>query len=247
MQADNTESHGGYTLRVRGEIIEKLKLMQAKKCLLSAQPDGKDSSFVTTIVQVMPERGLVVMDVSENPGLNQPLLAARQVVFRGQVDGIPSRFTLAGLAEATLNGQSVLAAPIPDSLYWPQKRKLYRVAIPAAVRARCIVGLDDTSVEFGIADISVSGLSLIDKDERLDGSFPVGHIFEGCRLIVPGRDEAMLGLEVRNKVAVTRANRPAGQRVGCAFRGISRGFETSLQKFIYEIELEKKRRESASR
>ncbi|HYE38033.1 flagellar brake protein [Methylocaldum sp.] len=247
MQADTIESHGGYTLKGRSEIIETLKLIQKKKCLLSAQPSGKNLSFVTTIVQVMPERELVVMDLSENFGLNQQLLAAQEVVFSGQVEGIQSRFTLAKLTEATLNGQTVLAAPIPDSLYWRQQRKFYRVTIPVAMPAKCVVKLDDMPAEFGIADISLSGLALVDKTNRLNDSFAMGHILEECTLILPGHGEVKLGLEVRNKVAMTWANPPAGQRVGCIFRGTSRNFEISLQKFIYEIELQKKRQESVSR
>jgi c-di-GMP-binding flagellar brake protein YcgR len=247
MPADTNESQGPYVLIGRGEIIETLKLMQSKKCLLSAQPDGKSLSFVTTVVQVMPEKGLVVMDLSENSSVNQQLLAAQQVVFRGQVDGIQSRFTLTRLAEATLNGQTVLAAPIPDSLYWRQQRRFYRVAIPVAMPAKCVVKLDDKPVEFGIADISLSGLALIDKTNRLGDSFSVGQILEECRLILPGHGDVTLGLEVRNKVAMTWINPPVGQRVGCVFRGASRNFEISLQKFIYEIELQKKRQESVSR
>ncbi|WP_133716631.1 flagellar brake protein [Methylocaldum gracile] len=247
MPADTSESQGGYVLKSRGEIIEKLKLMQTKKCLLSTLPDGSGLSFVTTVVQVMAEKGLVVMDLSENASVNRQLLAAQQVAFRGQVDGIQCRFALTKLTEATLNGQTVLAAPIPDSLYWRQQRTFYRVAIPVAMPAKCVVRLDDMPAEFGIADISLSGLALIDKANRLGDLFSVGHILEECRLILPGHGEMMLGLEVRNKVAMTWANPPVGQRVGCVFRGASRNFEISLQKFIYEIELQKKRQESVSR
>jgi|GEM_PF-1519719 len=247
MPADTIESHAGYTLKGRGDIIEKLKLIQAKKCLLTAQPDGKSLSFVTTVVQVMPEKGLVVLDLSENSSVNQQLLTAQQVVFRGQVDGIQCRFALTKLTEATLNGQTVLAALIPDALYWRQQRTFYRVAIPVAMPVKCVLRVNDKPGEFGIADISLSGLALIDKTDRLGDSFAIGHIFEECRLILPGHGEMTLGLEVRNKVAMTWANPPVGQRVGCIFRGTSRNFDISLQKFIYEIELQKKRQESVSR
>lgn len=247
MPADIKESPGGYVLRSRGEIIEKLKLMQTKKCLLSAQPDGKSLSYVTTVVEVMPEKGLVVLDQSGNPAVNQTLLAAEQVVFRGQVDGIQSRFVLTGLVEAILNGQTVLAAAIPDSVYWRQQRKFYRVAIPVAMPAKCVIGLDGKREEFAIADISLSGLALIDKAHRIGDSFAVGCILEDCRLILPGHGEVMLGLEVRNKVPMTWANPPTGQRVGCVFRGVGRNFEVILQKFIYAVELQKKRQDGLSR
>ncbi|BBA34155.1 flagellar brake protein YcgR [Methylocaldum marinum] len=247
MPADSNETQGAYLLKGRGEILEKLKLMQAKKCLLSAQTDGAGSGFVTTVVQVMPEKGLVVLDPSENADTNRQMLAAPRVVFRGQVDGIQSSFVLTGLIEANLNEQTVLAAAIPDALYWRQRRKFYRATIPVAMPAKCVVSLDGQPAEFGIADISVSGLALIDKICRLGDAYPVGHILEECRLILPGHGETMLGLELRNKAAVTWGNSPIGQRVGCLFRGAGRNFEARLQKFIYDVELLKKRQDGVMR
>lgn len=247
MQADSIENQGGYLLKDRSEIIEKLRLMQAKKCLLSAQPDGKGSSFVTVVVQVMPEKELVVVDSSGSADVDRQLLGAQRTVFAGQVAGVRSRFTLTGLVGATLSGQTVLAAPIPDALYWRQQRTFYRVAIPLAMPAKCVLRLDDEPAEFGIADISLSGLALTDKTHRLGDAFAVGHILEGCRLILPGHGEVTLGLEICNKVATARVRPPAGQRVGCLFLGAGRNFEVMLQKFIYEVELQKKRQGGLSR
>lgn len=247
MPAEISEIPDVDVLRSRGEIIEKLKLMQTKKCLLSAQPDGRNLGYMTTVVQVMPEKGLVVMDLSENPGINQTVLAAQKVAFRGQVDGIPSRFVLTGLVEATLNGQTVLVAAIPDSLYWRQRRKFYRVAIPIAIPAKCVLSVDGKREEFAVADISLSGLALIDKAHRLGDPFAAGHLLENCRLVLPQHGELPLSLEIRNKAPLTSANSPAGQRVGCAFRCTGRNFEVILQKFIYEVELHKKRQDDLSR
>lgn len=247
MSADISEIPDIHILRSRGEIIDKLKLMQTKKSLLSAQPDGRSLSYMTTVVQVMPEKGLVVMDLSENPGINQTVLAAQKVTFRGQVEGVPSRFVLTGLVEATLNGQTVFVAAIPDSLYWRQRRTFYRVAIPIAIPAKCVLDVDGKREEFAVADISLSGLAMIDKAHRLGDSFAVGHLLEDCRLVLPQHGELTLGLEIRNKAPMTGANPPTGQRVGCAFRGTGRNFEVILQKFIYEVELHKKRQDDLSR
>jgi hypothetical protein len=56
MDTSPSNEHAGYLLRSRFEILEKLKFLQKKRCLLTAKAKNASSSFVTAIVQVMPEK-----------------------------------------------------------------------------------------------------------------------------------------------------------------------------------------------
>lgn len=243
MTGEHNEQAGGYTLGARGDILEKLNLMQKKKSLLTVQPDGCASTYLATIVQVMPDKGLVVFETSANETTNRQMLEADRSVFTAQVDGIRSRFILDKVNEATLNGQTVFAAPLPETLFWLQQRKCYRVVIPLALPVRCLIPLHEGTVEFGVIDLSISGLALNDKAMKIADPIGPDRILQPCTLVLPGHGDLSISLEVRNKVPMTWANPPVGQRVGCEIQGLGRAGETHLQKFIYEVELQKKRQD----
>jgi c-di-GMP-binding flagellar brake protein YcgR len=247
MPTETAEEHPGYTLHGRGDIIEKFRLMQKKRCLMTAHREDSRVNLITAVVEVLPEKGLVAFDVSANEALNRRFAAAGPVVFIGQVDGVKSRFAVDGLNAATLRGQSVLAASLPESLYWQQQRKYYRVAPPMNMPVKCKVALAGVWHEFEVYDLSISGLALCDRRQRLGEAIEIGYLLEQCVLEVPGHGELRLVLEVRDKVPLVRALPPGGQRVGCAFHSLGRSAEVHLQKFVFEVELQKRRQSSLLR
>ncbi len=247
MQIESTEEHAGYTLRGIGDIIEKFRLMQRKRCLVTAHHQDSKINLVTAIVEVLPDKQLVVFDVSANEALNRRFAEAEQVVFTAQVEGVKSRFSVDKLTEAVLHGQPVFAAPIPEALYWHQQRKFYRVAIPLSLPVKCQLPVEGHRIEFGVYDLSIGGLALYDKHGRIGAAIEIGFLLEDCTLSIPDHGEFRLGLEVRNKNPMARAHPPVGQRVGCAFHGLTRAGEIHLQKFIFEVELLKKRQDSLVR
>ncbi|BBL75274.1 flagellar brake protein [Methylomagnum ishizawai] len=247
MHTESIEDHVGYTLRGQGEILEKLRLMQRKRCLVTAHHQDSKANLVTAIVEILPERGWIVFDMGSNEAVNRQFAKARPLVFMAQVEGVRSQFVVEGLTETTWRGEPVFAAPLPQSLFWHQQREFYRVAIPLAMPVKCRVGLEGGAVEFGVYDLSLSGLSLSDKNARIGAALEVGHTLEACKLSIPSQPEIPVNLEIRNKIPQVRPDRPQAQRVGCAFRGLGRGAETQLQKFIFEVELWQKRLGAAAR
>lgn len=242
MQSNSPEHTAldSYTLHGRGEILEKLNLMRKKKCLLTVQVPHEESGYATTILHVLRDKGLLVLDESENPAVNQKLLAAEKLVVNTTVDGIRSRFMLEQLTAATWQGQSVFAAPLPEALFWMQQRKYFRVPIPYSMFLTCRIPLQEGIQEFRVLDLSIGGLALHDKSLLIGEGFEDGHIFEACNLILPDHGDIRIGLEMRYKMPMSANTPHAGQRIGCAFHGLSVQGEILLQKFVYEAELQKR-------
>lgn len=241
MPIETVEDHQGYTLRGKGDIVEKLRLMLQKRCLVTAHHQGSKANLVTAIVAVMPEKDLVVFDVGASDSLNRQFAKAGPLVFTAQVDGVRSRFVVEGLIEASLRGEPVFAAPLPESLFWHQQRKFYRVLIPMALPVKCQLALAGDQLEFAVYDLSISGLALCDKYARIGEGIETGLLLKECKLWVPQHGDIPMALEVRNKLPQARLNPPLGQRVGCAFHDLSPGAEIHLQRFIFEMELRLKR------
>lgn len=240
-QEDQKELFESYNLKGKGEILEKLRLMEKHKVLLTAVPSGESSGFLTTIVKLIPEKGLMALDVSGNKNLNDRLLEAKGLTFSAQVDGISARFVVEAINEATLNGQSVFAVPIPTSLYWLQRRRYYRVPIPYSMTVKCLVPLAEGKMgEFSVLNVSLHGLALMDRYGQFDRDLEVGQVFTDCKLDLPGLSDEHFALEVRNKLVTAADAHHTGLRVGLAFRGTTRSFEIHMQRFMYELEIQKK-------
>lgn len=247
-QTDHKTLFETHSLRGQGEILEKLRLMEKHNILLTAVAGGENSGFLTTIVKIIPEKGLVALDVSANKSLNERLLGADGITFSAQVDGIVARFVADRCSEATLNGQSVFAIPIPQSLYWLQRRRYYRVPIPYARIVKCHVPLPSGQIgEFSVLNVSLLGLALMDRVGHFAGGVEIGDVFVSCKLDLPGLSDEQFALEVRNKLETAADVHHAGLRVGFAFQGTSRNFEIQMQKFMYELEIQKKQAENLIR
>jgi c-di-GMP-binding flagellar brake protein YcgR len=247
-QSDHKTLFETYSLKGKGEILEKLRMMEKYKILLTAVPAGENNGFLTTIVKVIPEKGMVALDVSANASLNKQVSGAEGITFSAQVDGIVARFAADRCVEATLNGQSVFAIPIPQSLYWLQRRRCYRVAIPYSKSVKCHVPLASGQIaEFSVLNVSLFGLALMDRMGHFTGGVEVGDVFVSCKLDLPGFADERFALEVRNKLETAADAHHTGLRVGCAFRGQSRNFEIQMQKLMYELEIQKKQSENLTK
>ncbi|OQX20557.1 MAG: hypothetical protein BWK76_00640 [Desulfobulbaceae bacterium A2] len=241
MQAEQAEPQGRYRLRSRNEILEKLTLVCEKKCQLRAKLKGIPVPFATTILALMPDKDRLLFNASTQPQVNCILPELEQVQMVTQVDGIQCRFTVERLKEVEWEGRRVFIAALPDSLTWFQQRTNFRVVVPLILPARCQVSMRGNVVDFPVIDMSVSGVGLRDDDMHFDAAYEPGFRFDNCRMILPETGEVQVGLELRNKISMAGAKRVFGQRVGCAFVGVSRSAAVLLQRFVFSVELLEKR------
>jgi len=255
----DTES---YTITRKSYIIERLQLMAQTSVLINVAPTrSPNMGFMTTIVTVLTAKNLFAIDISKNEALNEALQASDELLFTTTLDGIAVRFKAQSLSAATLNGNSVFAIPIPDSLYWKQQRNSYRAPIPFAKPLVCIVQLSDASMQtFPVLNISQTGFSFKDKDELVKDEFEIGQILRRCRFSRPSAaavqfsddDNYFSAKDVFSaKVCrITEAGadgRDQGLIVGLNFSETTRRFDLEIQNFLHELALEKKRKKELTR
>lgn len=236
------QSSEAFTLRGKGDIMEKLRAMERNKTLLTLEPRGGGGGMATTIVKIVPEKGFIALEPSQDGGLNQRLLGAGALNCVAQVNGVETQFAIDRLIDARLQGQTVLAAPIPVAMYWLQRRKLYRISIPRYMGVKCRISLPNEEIaEFTVLNVSLTGLAILDKLGYFRMWGRVGHVFENCRLYLSGFEDEIFSMELRNKLDTSVGNeRDSGVRVGFKFKETNRSFEPKLQKFMYEVEREMK-------
>ncbi len=237
---DNIENMEHYMLYGHGEIKQKLRQLGKKNSLITLH--FNDNSMLSTVVDVLADKNLLVLDYGSDEELNQKLLDHNRAVIKTDYDGITAQFSISDIRKARLKGQASFACPIPESVLWVQRREFYRVRIPLSETVTCeLIHGDNNRTEYPVLDISTGGIALLDHNDELE--LEPGNVFHNCKLTLGEHDAAYINLEIRNLTPVNPNEPSEGTRCGCAFLNLSGDFEISVQKFINMVDLQQKRTE----
>lgn len=235
---DSIENMEHYMLFGRGEIMQKLRLLGKKNSLISLH--FNERTMLSTVVNVLSDKNLLVLDYGSNEEMNQYLLKHNRAVVKTDYDGIQAQFTIKDIRKARLQGKPSFACPLPEDVLWVQRREYYRVRIPLSEVVTCeLIHGDNNRTEYPVLDISTGGIALFDKDDELE--LEPGNVFHNCKLTMGDHSTVFINLEIRNHILKNPNNPEEGTRSGCAFEGLTGDFETAVQKFINVVDLQQKR------
>ncbi len=234
-QKDNIENYEQYLLHGRGAIIQKLRQLGKSKNMITAHFGGGQYSMLTVVIDVLPDRDLLVLDYGANETINKKLLDTNRVVFKTQHDGITAQFTATRLQRCKLHGKTAFACPIPEDLLWVQRREFYRVRIPLGENVTCtLVNGENESVTYKVLDISISGLCLHNTSNKIQ--FEVEQTFSNCKLNLANHGTEAVNLIVRNVIPIKQDDPSAGERVGCCFANLASDLSANIQRYIHTID-----------
>ena len=224
----------------RGEIMQKLRQLGKKNSLITLH--FNEQSMLSTVVDVLADKNLLVLDYGGNEELNQKLLKYDRAVVKTDYDGITAQFSINDIRKARLQGKPSFACPLPESVLWVQRREFYRVRVPLSENVTCeLIHGDNHRTEYPVLDISTGGIALLDKNAELE--LEPGNIFHNCKLTLGEHDSAFINLEVRNNIPVNSQDDSGDVRCGCAFLNLTGDFEGSVQRFINLVDQQQKRTE----
>lgn len=146
--------------------------------------------------------------------------------------------------------------PLPESVFWMQRRQYYRVKIPSAhTHCYCEVLLQiETDVDgeiimmphisrFKLEDLSITGLAFHNTTPAFANIMRPSMQYTNSilRLHDDNDTEVRFSFEIIN---VNKIRSSGGgiiaQRVGCKFTELPIGFEDILQRYIQDIEIQKR-------
>lgn len=222
----------------RGEIMQKLRLLGKKNSLITIH--FNERSMLSTVVDVLSDKNLLVLDYGGNEEINQKLLSHNRAVIKTDYDGIQAQFSVNDIRKARLQGKPSFACPLPDSVLWVQRREYYRVRIPLSEVVTCeLIHGDNNRTEYPVLDISTGGIALFDVNDELE--LEPGNIFHNCKLTLGEHSTTYINLEVRNHILKDPNEPSKGTRCGCAFQNLTGEFEMAVQKFINLVDIQQKR------
>jgi flagellar brake protein len=243
----STESD--YLVRNAKLVFGHLTDIVKSKSLISAHFGEHNASFLTTIIDIDQKKNLMQLDCGPSTALDKQLLESKKVLFRTEVDGIKVSFSGKDIKKIQQGSDWVFSMPIPSSIFWMQRRQYYRVKIPLShTSSYCQLAFpseseDDTNqiVNLPLCDISLTGFAFLVVDPKVAQRLQPDVEFIDCTLNLHSGNQAKVSFVVKN-VATLRTTSAIGMqyRIGCLTRQIPASFETSVQRYMQEIELQQK-------
>jgi flagellar brake protein len=219
-----------YTLREPAAIARALQELAKRPEIITAWFNNDSESIMTTVIDVMGDRNLVVFEPGDDEESNQRLLQSNRMVCLTSQEGIKVRFIVENLRAARLKGQMVIAADMPNIVFRIQRRDFFRVHTQGRHPVTCsLVTMAGQMRRYAVADVSCGGIGIA-IDRLFD--YSVGDTISDCTLIIPNEGKIIVDLVVRN--ILTRG----GRRAGCSFKELSMKQSAILQRFIHRLQVE---------
>ncbi len=226
-----------YLLHSPLAIQHVLQELQRRPELLTAWFDGGKGYLLTTLIAILPDRQLLVLEQGGDEAMNQRLLKVGQATCMARQQEIAVRFHLAGIHPARYQGERVFAAPLPESLYRLQRREYFRVGTPITSPLYCHLRLPNgVLAELPLGDLSVGGLSLLDPEMAFEAA--IGDTFLDCTLLIPGESAQRLDLVVRNLCLIGEERDRPQLKIGFAFHQPERELKGFIQRYVNRLQLQ---------
>jgi len=234
------EKYEDFTIHGTGNVIQKMRMLQKGRRIVTAYFDEGRQSLMTAIIDILPEKNLLLLDYGPDDQINKQLLSSQKIIFKANLNGVTAQFSTRGLQKATYQKQTVFACPLPEQLLWIQRRDTYRVRTQYNPHVTIVLTFDDGQKnKYQVLDISAGGLSVEDKE--MDEEFALGKVFHSCILELAEFGDGSVSIEVRDHLPIRRDQPSAGRRVGFMFHKMANELEARIQRFILSIDAQRKR------
>ena len=247
-EIDHADVFAQFFLGNQREVVFYLNVLAKRRSIFTAYINEGQRFFLTSIVAVDEPAGSIFLDPANDDESNTAAQRARQITLVANLDRIKMQIRLPALKKAIHQGQSVLAAPIPETLLRLQRREFFRLEPPLASPIQCKLAAQDSSgilktFELTLSDISGGGVSLIAAPEIAE-YFPRDALFQQCRLEIPGEGVIQVNLRVRKTVEISDRSGHHNLRIGCEFVNLPGTRLAFIERYITRIERERKAKDS---
>jgi c-di-GMP-binding flagellar brake protein YcgR len=223
--------------RISGEeVVRLLQQLSQAGTIITAYFDAGRHYMFTSIIGQVEEQGMVVLDSGPDEAIARRALLAGRLLCTARHEGIMVRFTLDNLTVAKYRGLPAIAAPVPTTAYHLQRRACIRANTPTVVPATCCIPLEEGSpLSLPLADISCSGLTLIDRSESF--SPELQQIYEGCLLTLPEFGTLTVDLQIRSRRPHYLYTHEQTLRLGAQFLHLSEADRLFLQRYVTKLQI----------
>lgn len=222
------------------QIIGLLRRVRDQRVLLSVRVPGHNGTFNSLLLEVDPDRNVILLDELNPQAGHELVLQAKQVRVQCQCQGVELGFVCAVEIVQGQSGISIYRSAVPDSINYMQRRGSYRVRVGMSMSVPISLPLETvkTDLEGQLFDLSIGGLG---ASLPLEPRLRHGQIIETCTIHLPKKESIQVELEIR---FIRIDEQHHTQRVGAAFRHLSPHQTNRMRRFVTHLEREMLRRKA---
>jgi c-di-GMP-binding flagellar brake protein YcgR len=238
-----TDEYSQYFLYSEVEILAVLRSIIQKGALTTAYFDQGQSFFLTSMIALQSDNTELIIDVGSSEEINGKALKADNLIFTALVDKVKIQFAMKCLRRAEYHGHPVFIGTIPKHLLRLQRREFFRLSTPVLNPLRLCATLepDKRAIDLLLLDISGGGVGLMVPLD-LAGLLEKGQVLENCKVLLPGEGLLVVKLCIRNLFDVTARSGARYVRVGFEFVDLPMARLSAVQRYIIQVERERKAR-----
>jgi Predicted glycosyltransferase len=151
-------------------VLRDLQKYQVPVCI-----SWGSGQFISKILEVNPEE--LVMDFGSQEYENNAVQRAGKVTITAETQGAKVEFTVPGLTVGDFQALPAFITPLPDSLWFIQRREYFRISAPLHPAYFCKALLPDKSeIRFRLFDLSLGGMGAL-LDGELSAALQPGMRF----------------------------------------------------------------------
>ena len=230
-----------YTISNPRLIVHNLSILVKNRCLIGVHFGEGKGYYLTEVIEINEETKTIIFDCSRKEELNQLLLNSKKVTFEAGFAGIKSSFKGSNIQLTTHKGEAAFIMPLPESIFWLQRREFFRITSPRSKSSYCLVRSENHEpIKLLLYDISLTGFSVLNTSTEVSEIMIPGTQFEKCRLVLTGAGEDTISFKVCTKIIINpeKIDSLKVQKIGCLFTKISLRFESTVQRYINQLQRE---------
>jgi c-di-GMP-binding flagellar brake protein YcgR len=223
------------------EILHILNDLSAQKTALKVSFNQGRNDYLTHIIDIDTDNAFVYLDMGIDDAFNKRLLASPEILILKD-SGVRIKWKSNQHTMITLLDGNALKIELPPELIRLQRREVFRLAPPITKPVPCEIPIPNAFnpnlkdiLQFNLVDVSLGGVGLI-VQKGLHPSLVVGASFEDCKINFPETGQTNLKLEVKNILTLPAEKGIAKYRVGLEFVNPSRGNESIIHKYTFNLE-----------
>lgn len=220
------------------EIQGILQGLLDKRTLVRLDVPGHAISIISTLLELDPKKGTLVLDNASDDAVNAQLLRMPEIRLQGMLDRVLIEFR--GRLQPTMQGgKPALSMLWPKQLRRIQRREFFRMDIPATNPATCLIhdeSLPDGKITLPLGNISAGGLQLIDRQQVLV-NHPIGAFLDDCTLELPEIGALDINLRLlRHDHLLQEGDKPPLTVIACRFFNLPANREIAIQQYVTVLE-----------
>lgn len=236
---DGVEGDEKYLMRNKRQIRGLLRSLIEKRALVTAHLGGRDQSIPTAVLEVDEDDDWLLLDGSPNDAANRAAQDASHLLCFAQLDRVRVRFRIEQHERVEQDGHVGFRAPLPETLYYLQRREFYRLETPVTDSPTCLLRLENSEgeqveLDLRVIDISGGGLAV-----SLAPGMPLpetNRTYWDCVLAIPEHPPITVPLTICSRMAHALPNGLENIRIGMQFADLPRGADEVIQRYIFRID-----------